>query len=163
MQVNKTLAPGAGKDERLYIVAVTLREFQGREQVEAQIFRAHADPAEVAGLKGKNLVGAPDPAMPKELLAGATEEMALECLLETFTAGEVEQLETYLKERYGDHITEIDICPMPLPVPLGMGALGKIPEGPNSGFINFDLAPDYPLPFAVKGYYELMPAESGRE
>lgn len=155
MRVNKTLSPDAAPDQRLYIVAATLRDFRGRQNLEVQIFRAKADAAELELLRGKNLVGSPDPDMPAELLAGATEDAALECLLEAFTANELELVESYLKSRYGEHITELTICPMPLPIPLGVGPLGKIPEGENSGFINFDLAPDYPLPFAIKGYYEL--------
>lgn len=155
MQINKTLAPDAASGERLYIVAAALREFRGKQNLEAQIFRAKADMDELVPLRGKNLVGPPDPAMPKELLAGATEDAALECLLEAFTENELKQLEKYLGDRYGEHIISLDICPMPLPIPLGVGPLGKIPEGEKSGFINFDLAPDYPLPFAVKGYYEL--------
>lgn len=155
MQINKTLHTEAAIIDRVYIIAATLRNFHGREHVEVQLFRANGDKEELEQWRGKNLVGAPDPAMPEELLAGATEEAALECLLEAFTANEAETVEKYLAERYADHIVSLDICPMPLPIPLGVGPLGKIPESQSSGFINFDLAPDYPLQFAMKGYYEL--------
>lgn len=155
MQIHKTYIPGAARNERLYIAAITLREFRGQENVDVQLFRANVDPEEIDALRGKNLVGLPDPETPQEFLAGATEDAALGCLLESFTQDEAEALAEYMQSRYGEQIASMDIAPLPLPVPLGVGPLAKIPEGEHSGFMNFDRAPDYPLTFAVRGYYEL--------
>lgn len=143
-----------GGPERIYIAAATLKELRGRKNVEVQLFRPGATAEEMAALRDQGLVGDPPPEMPKELLAGATMENALACLLEAFTAAETEQLAAYLQERYADQVERLVICPMTLPVPLGVGPLAQIPESDSSGFLNFDLAPDYPLPFRFRGFYE---------
>lgn len=145
----------SGGPERIYIAAVTLKNLHGRKNVEVQLFRTGAQPEEMAALKNQALVGDPPPEMPKELLAGATTENALACLLEAFTEEETEQLTAYLKDRYADQVERLIICPIQIPVPLGVGPLAQIPESESSGFVNFDLAPDYPLPFKFRGFYEI--------
>lgn len=141
--------------DRVYIASAMLANFRGRQHVEAHLFRPGATAEEIESLKGKCLVGEADPAMPAEVLAGATEEAALGCIAESFTKEEAHLLAEYLQNRYADQIEKLTICPISLPVPLGVGPLAKIPEGHASGFINFDQARDYKLPFALKGYYDL--------
>lgn len=141
--------------DRIYIAAVTLKEFRQKKNVEAQLFRAGVTEAEMEAYKGKNLVGPAPAEIPAEVLKGATGEAALACLLEAFTEEEIGEMAKYLEERYGGQMEKLDIGPMELPVPLGIGPLGQIPETENSGFINFDLAPGYPLNFKFKGYYDL--------
>lgn len=148
-------APDNAPLNRIYIVAATLNSFKGRRHVEVHIFRHGATDEELAALEGKSLVGPPDPAVPPQVLQGATEEAALRCLLEAFTAEESQALAAYLEQRYADHIEKITVCPMELPVPLGVAPLGGIPEGKSTGFIRFDAAPDYPLPFVARGFYDL--------
>ncbi len=143
---------------RIYIASAILKNFRGHQQVDAHIFRHGASAVEMAALRGKNLVGPPDPAMPAEILAGATEDAALACILEAFTREEAEQLAAYLGARYGEQIEKLTICPLQLPVPLGLGPIGAIPQTAKAGFINFDTARDYALPFAIKAYYDLEQA-----
>lgn len=150
-------APGA-LPARQHIAAITLKNFHGRENVEAQLFRVGATREEMEEARALNLVGPPPAGMPPEILAGATEDAALECVLEAFTSEEAGQMLDYLRDRYADQIESIAICPMDLPAPLGVGPLAKLPESETSGFINFDRAPGYSLPFAFKGYYDLEQA-----
>lgn len=149
------LAPPEFEPGRIHIAALVLKNFQNRENVEIQLFRPGGDPAELAGLARSELVGPALADMPPELISGATEDAAIACLLEAFTAAEIRQMTDYLQERYSGQIAEISICPLQLPVPLGIGPLAGLPEGARSGFINFDLAPGYPLDFAFRGYYDL--------
>ena len=148
-------APDNAPLDRIYIVAATLNVFKGRRHVEVHIFRHGAADEELAALEGKNLVGPPDPAVPPQALQGATEEAALRCLLEAFTAEESQALAAYLEQRYAEHIEKITVCPLELPVPLGVAPLGGIPEGKSTGFIRFDAVPDYPLSFVARGFYHL--------
>lgn len=141
--------------DRKYIAVATLGNFRGHNNIELHIFRTDASKEELDSLRGLNLVGAADPLMPKELLAGATEDNALACILEAFTKEEAILLEKYLADHYGSQIKNLIICPMNLPVPLGVGPLSQIPEGQKSGFINFDLSKNFDLPFKFKGYYDL--------
>lgn len=155
MKIRKIPAQADAPIERIYIAAATLANFRGYSDVELQLFRTGAAQEELERLKEKNLVGPPDPSMPTDALAGATEQAALECVLEAFTETEIQKLADYLEERYSGQFNELNICPMDLPVPLGVGPLAKIPESENTGFINFDLAPDYPLDFGFRGYFDL--------
>ena len=155
MEVQFAPAPSQAPIERIYIVAATLKAFKGRRHVEAHLFRHGADAAELAALLDSDLVGPPDPAVPPQVLQGATREAALRCILEAFTREESEALVAYLEERYAEHLEKITVCPLEVPVPLGVAPLSHIPEGKTTGFIRFDKAPGYPLPFAVWAFYDL--------
>ena len=89
------------------------------------------------------------------MLQGATEEAALRCILEAFTEEESRALVDYLEQRYAEHIEKITVCPLDLPVPLGVAPLSGIPEGKSTGFIRFEAVPNYPLPFVARGFYDL--------
>lgn len=149
--------------ERRYIAMVTLNNFRGHANVDVHLFRIGADSAEMEALKPLKLVSPVSPEIPSAILAGATEENALACLLETFTKEEASLMKEYLDASYGDQINSLVFCPMELPIPLGLGPLAKIPESSRAGFINFDLAANYNLPFKFKGYYDLDAAESGHD
>lgn len=155
MQVYRREAETQPPVERVYIASAILANFKGRKNVEVQLFRSNYQDSELEDLRGKNLVSGEGSDIPQEILTGATEDAALRCLLEAFTKSECNQLETYLKERYPDQIVQLDIAPLPLPLPLGLGPLAELPQGEQSGFINFDQAPGYALPFRVKGWYDL--------
>lgn len=146
--------------KRIYIAAATLNEFRGHKNVEVQLFRTGGDQEEAGELLKLDLVGPPSPEMPAELLGGATREAAIACLQEAFTQEEIDDLVRYLKERYDGQFSNLTICPVNLPIPLGVGPLALIPESETSGFINFDLAPGYELPFTFKGYYDLAETAS---
>ena len=155
MEKQSIAAPDNAPLDRIYIIAATLNAFKGRRHVEVHIFRHGATDEELAALEGKKLVGPPDPAVPPQVLQGATEKAALRCVLEAFTAEESQALVAYLEQRYAEHIEKIMVCPMDLPVPLGVAPLSGIPEGKSTGFIRFDAVPDYPLPFVARGFYDL--------
>lgn len=141
--------------ERCHIGYAVLSNFRGHADVEIHLFRSGASEAELEDLRGKDLVGPPDPSAPPQALAGATEEAALRSILECFTYAECQQLAAYLQKHYEQQIRKLILCPMDFPVPLGVGPLASYPQTRTSGFVNFDEAQNYDLPFAVKAYYEL--------
>lgn len=155
MQIDMTMASKNAPIKRIYIAAATLKEFRGRKNLEVQLVRTGAKPEEIEACKGLGLVGAAPADMPEEILAGATEEAALACLMEAFTEEEAKELCEYMEKRYGGQISQLTVGPFELPVPLGVGPLAQIPESDSSGFLNFDEAPDYPLKFKFKGFYDL--------
>ena len=161
MEILRLEAPGKPPCDRIYVLGATLKTFRGKRHVETHIIRHGATEEELAALHGKGLVAPPDPAIPAALLEGATEDRALRCLLEAFTAEESEALAAWLERQHADRIEKLVICPLELPVPLGVGPLGEIPEGGQTGFIRFDAAPGYPLPFAARAFYDLSSHASG--
>ena len=132
-----------------------LESFKGNRHVEVQIFRPGATDDEVKALQGCDLVAPADPSVPSQVLQGATEEAALRCILESFTEEECRAFMEYLEERYADKFASLTICPMEVPVPLGVGPLESITETKDSGFIRFDAVRDWPFPFRAWGYYDL--------
>lgn len=144
-------APPFVQLERIYLMQATIRIFKGRRDVTAHLFRADADKNELDLLRGMNIIGKAD----NETPAGATEENALSSVLEAFTAEEGNALLSYLEKRYGHHLTRVVVCPLDIPVPLGMMPFSRIPEGKTMGFIRFDAVDNYNLPFKVRGFYDL--------
>ncbi|MBO4369384.1 MAG: hypothetical protein J5803_04720 [Desulfovibrio sp.] len=145
--------------DRVYGIDAILRNFKGCQHLEITLFRAGQTAEEMEELKalmakGVELVGEADPAVPKEVLQGATKEAALTYILENFTRSEVDQFLPYLKKRYNDLVEKVIVAPLSIPVPLGAGSIGALPTTSESGFINFDKAPNYPLPFQVRAYFD---------
>jgi hypothetical protein len=145
-------APPDAQPDRVYIITLTMHTFKGRRNVEAHLFRLCSDPAELASLRDKGLTGKP---CAEEGMPHGTEDDALQTVLEAFTAEEGNVLLDYLNERYAEQILRVTVCPLELPVPLGVVPLSAIPEGKSMGFIRFDAVRDYPLPFAVRAFYDL--------
>lgn len=154
MEIAFTKAADETQFPRIYGMDAILKNFKGCPHLEITLFRHGADAEELEALYGKNLVGAPDPDVPAEVLSGATEEGGLRFLLENFTHEEVEQFLPYVEKRYGHLIEKIIVAPVEIPVPLGTGPLGMLPASKNAGFICFDKAENYPLPFAVRAYFD---------
>jgi len=148
-------APPDAPLDRIYIITLTMHTFKGRRNVEAHLFKAEPDPAGLQSLRDKGLVGKPCAEPNDSQVPRGTEDDALQTVLEAFTAEEGNLLLDYLKERYADQILRVTVCPLELPVPLGVVPLSAIPEGKTMGFIRFDAVRDYPLPFAVRGFYDL--------
>ena len=148
-------APPDAPLDRIYIITLTMHTFKGRRNVEAHLFRAGIDPAEFESLRDKGLIGKPCGEPGDDQLPHGTEDDALQTALEAFTAEEGNLLLDYLKERYADQILRVTVCPLELPIPLGVVPLSAIPEGKTMGFIRFDAVRDYPLPFAVRAFYDL--------
>lgn len=158
MELKMRKAAAGSLYPRTYVASARLANFRGHRDVEVHIFRYGYPESEIDDLGSLDLVGPPDPGMPPELIANATRESALKCVLEAFTEEEAVQLTEYLDKRYKDQITQLIIAPLELPAPLGVGPLAEIPEGETSGFIKFDKAPGYDLPFRIRAYYELPTA-----
>lgn len=137
--------------ERVYLIQATLKTFKGRRDVMVHFFRTDTDPQELETLRDMELVGAVDDKTPE----GASVEDALRSVLEAFTAEEGNMLLEYLKKRYEEHISQVVVFPLDIPVPLGIVPFSAIPEGKTMGFIRFDAVGDYDLPFGVHGFYDL--------
>lgn len=141
--------------ERIYIITATLKNFKGRRNVEVHLFRANPDLAELESLRAMNIVGKPNNETPVGSNTPAAAEDALRTVLEAFTAEEGNVLLEYMDKRYADQFAKVVVCPLELPVPLGVVPLSAIPEGKSMGFIHLSAVRDYPLDFAVSGFYDL--------
>ncbi|MBQ7456560.1 MAG: hypothetical protein IJS54_02990 [Desulfovibrio sp.] len=154
MEIRFTEAETSPTFPRIYGIDAILRNFKGCPHLEITIIRHGQTKEEVEALLGKGLVGEPDPEVPKEVLVGATEYRALQCLLENFTKEEAQAFVDYVQERYADQVEAIMVGPLDIPIPLGAGPLAALPITKNSGFICFDKAENYPLPFAARAYFD---------
>lgn len=148
-------APYFEQLERIYIITATLKTFKGRRNVEVHLFRSNPDVAELKTLRAMNLVGEPTNETPVGCNTPEAAEDALRTVLEAFTAEEGNLLLEYLDKRYADQFSKIVVCPLEVPVPLGVVPLSSIPTGKSMGFIDMSAIHDYPLPFAVQGFYDL--------
>ncbi len=138
--------------DRVYLIQIMLKSFKGRRDVIVYLFRANPDEQELEYLRGlEGLVGQADANTPE----GASAEDVLLSVLEAFTAEEGNTLLEYLDKKYDEHIKEVVVSPLELPIPLGMVPFSAIPEGKTLGFIRFDTVPEYNLPFKVHGFYDL--------
>lgn len=159
MRINFINAKTDNAWPRIYAMLGKLRNFRGHPNVFIHIFRSAWLSEELEAAAKLNLTGPPDNALPSFLINDASRKAAIKCLLETFTLKEAEQLSAWLERNYADQFASLDIYPLQLPVPLGVSPIGSIPASANSGFINFDRARDYDLPFKARAYYDLNDAE----
>ncbi len=135
---------------RAYSLSIVIKSFKGRKDVEVHLFRPEWNKAEEAQYDWNALMG--------DLLVPDLEVSLESCrrvVLEAFTEQERDQLVTYLKDRYQDRLAAIRSCSLNFPIPLGLVALSELTEGKDSGFVNFDKVPNFPLPFAVRGFFDL--------
>ncbi|MEF3698401.1 hypothetical protein [Desulfolutivibrio sp.] len=135
---------------RAYSLSIVIKSFKGRKDVEVHLFRPTWDAAEEKLYDWNALMG--------DLLAPDLEVSLESCrrvVLEAFTEEERDQLVTYLKDRYQDRLAAIRSCSLNFPIPLGLVALSELAEGKDSGFVNFDKVLNFPLPFAVRGFFDL--------
>lgn len=141
--------------ERIYIITGTLKTFKGRRNVEVHLFRSNPDVDELESLRAMNVVGSLKDDSPQGSDNPQATEDALRTVLEAFTAEEGNQVLEYLDKRYADQFSKVVVCPLEIPVPLGVVPLSSIPEGKTMGFIRMEAVRDYPLPFAVQAFYDL--------
>ncbi len=138
--------------ERVYLIQIMLKSFKGRRDVIVYLFRTDTNEKELETLRQyEDLVAKPDSTTPE----GASAEDAILSVLEAFTAEEGNVLLEYLEKKYNEHIKEVVVSPLELPIPLGMVPFSAIPEGKSMGFIRFETVPDYDVPFKVHGFYDL--------
>ena len=171
MELTVIPVEGTPPVERIHVISVTIRTFKGRRNVQAHLFRltgeaetGEAASAEaLASLRGMpGLVGGPlEPDAPgaEDLTGPEAETDALRTVLEAFTEAERDAVVNYLSQRYADRLTCIIACPLQLPVPRGVVPFSALPEGKTMGVIRFDEVPRYPLPFAIRGFYDLAQHE----
>ncbi|MDR3042969.1 MAG: hypothetical protein LBU75_01740 [Desulfovibrio sp.] len=166
MELTVIPVEGTPPVERIHVISVTIRTFKGRRNVQAHLFRLAdeaAMAAELARLRGvPGLVGGPlQPDAPgsEDLTGPEAETDALRMVLEAFTEAERDAVVDYLSRRYADRLTCIIACPLQLPVPRGVVPFSALPEGKTMGVIRFDEVPRYPLPFAIRGFYDLAQHE----
>lgn len=163
MELNIIPVEGTPPVARTHVISVTIRTFKGRRNVQAHLFRL-ADETEaaeeLAALRGvPGLVGAPLEPGADDLTGPEAETDALRTVLEAFTEAERDAVVDYLSRRYADRLTCIIACPLQLPVPRGVVPFSALPEGKTMGVIRFDDVPRYPLPFAMRGFYDLAQHE----
>jgi hypothetical protein len=136
--------------ERAWSVSIVIKSFKGRRDVEVHLFRPRWDPREEGRFDWDKLLGDPiHPDADCDLMS--CRKLVLEC----FTPKERDRLVDYLRERYGEKLAAIRACPIDFPVPLGLVALSDLSEGKDIGFIHFEKIPNYPLPFGVRGFFDL--------
>ncbi|MGE4299666.1 MAG: hypothetical protein AB7E47_16730 [Desulfovibrionaceae bacterium] len=142
---------------RIHVLSMIIRTFKGRRDVEVHLFRPEPDAGDMAEMEAAGW----------DTLIEDTQHPDIECdmdttrrvLLEAFTEEERDTLLAYLSERYEGKVSAITACPMVLPIPLGLKPLSSFPVGKTIGVIRFDALPNYPLPFAVHGLYDLAQHE----
>lgn len=166
MELTVIPVEGTPPVERIHVISVTIRTFKGRRNVQAHLFRLADETAAAEGLSSlrtvPGLVGASlDPNAPgaDDLTGPEAETDALRTVLEAFTEAERDAVVDYLSQRYADRLTCIIACPLQLPVPRGVVPFSALPEGKTMGVIRFDEVPRYPLPFAIRGFYDLAQHE----
>jgi hypothetical protein len=136
--------------DRAWTVSMVIKSFKGRKDVTVHLFRPTWDPEEEEIYDWDVLVG--DPVQPD---LPVSYESCHRILLEAFNEQERDALVEYLKTRYKDKLSEIHACALNFPIPLGLTALSELAEGKDLGFIHFDKIPNYTLPFAVRGFFDL--------
>ncbi|NJB66610.1 hypothetical protein GGQ74_000250 [Desulfobaculum xiamenense] len=154
MQIHSQTSQQPLPTDRAYVMSMTIKTFKGRRDVVVHLFRTGYDAA------------TEDHAYPWQHLLGQPLDMhhtddkgSRKVLLEAFTKEERDQILDYLAKRYEDRVSEIAARPMDFPIPLGLVPLSDIPEGQTIGFIRFDRTPNYSLPFAFHGLYDLSQHE----
>ncbi|MEG6505320.1 hypothetical protein [Nitratidesulfovibrio sp. 1201_IL3209] len=166
MELNVIPVEGTPPVARIHVISVTIRTFKGRRNVQAHLFRLSGEAETAEGLAAlravPGLVGAalePNAPGADDLTGPEAETDALRTVLEAFTEAERDAVVDYLSQRYADRLTCVIACPLQLPVPRGVVPFSALPEGKTMGVIRFDEVPRYPLPFAIRGFYDLAQHE----
>jgi hypothetical protein len=114
------------------------------------LFRPQWDPAEEKGVDWTKLLGGPaDPSLPADPIS------TRKVIMESFTAGERDQLVLYLSEHYDARLTALWSAPLEFPAPLGLPALSDAAEDKSVGLIRFEKIPHFNLHFPVHALYDL--------
>ncbi|PIE69116.1 MAG: hypothetical protein CSA21_03670 [Deltaproteobacteria bacterium] len=138
--------------DRGYVLSMTIRTFKGRRDVEVHLYRAVWDEGELHAYDWETLLGG---TIEGKERASSDPDGSKKVLLEAFTRQERDQIIEYLSSRYASRLTSITASPLELPIPLGLVPLSSFPEGKTIGTIRLDKIPRYPLPFSLRGLYDL--------
>lgn len=153
MEIHSTSSSTPLPTDRVYVMRTVIKSFKGRRDVMVHLFRSNVPDEEMKEYPWMQILGEPldnthvDPVGSRKVL------------LEAFTAEERDQIIEYLKTRYKDRLKSIECHPMDFPIPIGLSPLSSFPEGRTIGFVRFDHVPNYKLPFAFEGLYDLSQHE----
>jgi hypothetical protein len=135
--------------DRAHVVSIVIKSFKGRRAVEVHLFRTRWDDHELGQIDWDSvLASGPD----SELSAI---DRTRRFLMEAFTPEERDMLIAYLSERYSERVERIASTPLSFPLPPGILPLEDAPLGQDVGLIRFESVPNYTLPFAVHGLFDL--------
>jgi len=136
--------------DRAWSISIVIKSFKGRKDVEVHLFRPEWDALEEDLYDWDHVLGDPiHPDMDADMVSGK------KLVLESFTPEERDMVVGYLDKRYAGKLEAIAACPIDFPIPLGIPALCTLSEGKDAGFVRFDKIPNYPLPFPIRGFFDL--------
>ena len=136
--------------DRAWSVTIVIASFKGHKNVEVYLFRPEWDAMEEELYDWDHILGDPiHPDMDADMASGR------KLVLESFTPEERDMVVAYFSKRYAGKLEAISSCPVDFPIPLGIPALCDTAEGKGAGFVLFDKMPNYPLPFALRGFFDL--------
>jgi len=136
--------------DRAWSISIVIKSFKGRKDVEVHLFRPEWDAMEEDLYDWDEILGDPiHPDMDADMTSGRT------LVLESFTPEERDLVVAYFTQRYAGKLAALHSCPIDFPIPLGIPALCDMTEGKGAGFVRFDKTPNYPLPFALRGFFDL--------
>ncbi len=136
--------------DRGYVISIVIKNFKQHRDVDVHLFRPAWDAEEYQAYDWPDIIGNPLPGV--EHIDPISSRKVL---LETFTEEEKNAIVNYLKERYHDRLKSIKVGIIYLPIPLGLVALSEIEPQGEIGIIKFEEIPNYTLPFAFHGLYNL--------
>jgi hypothetical protein len=136
--------------DRAHVVSIVIKSFKGRRDVEVHLFRTQWEEQELGQIDWDSVLasGSADTDPPAI-------DRTRRFLMEAFTPGERDLLVAYLSERYSDRVERISSTPLSFPLPAGILPLDEAPLGQDVGLIRFEAVPNYTLPFAVHGLFDL--------
>ena len=135
--------------DRAWTLAMTIKSFKGRRDVQVHLFRPAWDPAEEAACPWGSLLGEAIPGAPGD------EASTRKVVLEAFTAAERDQVLDFLKTQYATRLSRIESRPLAFPVPVGLPALSDATESKSIGLIRFEKIPSCTLTLPLRGLYDL--------
>ena len=164
MELHITPGDGTEKIARSHAISLTIKTFKGRKNVDVHLFRYGMETEEEHAIAWQDIIATTASAesshsVADEAGAEKAQEDARKMVLEMFTETERDTIITFLKEQYGRHLVRLTSAPVTFPVPLGVAPLSAISEGKTMGFIRFDTAKQYSLPFRFRGFYDLAEHE----
>ncbi|MDD4649431.1 MAG: hypothetical protein PHO79_05365 [Desulfoplanes sp.] len=138
--------------ERGYVLSMVIRSFKGRRDVEVHLYRSAWPEDEMASYDWATILGG---TIERKNSGPADPDGSKKLLMEAFTREERDMIISYLSEKYASRLSKITAAPLGFPIPQGLNPLSSFPEGKTIGTIKLDKIPTYPLPFHVRGLYDL--------
>ena len=137
---------------RGYVLSMTIRSFKGRRDVEVHLYRSAWSKDEVDAYNWSKILGG---SIERKGAEPADPDGSKKVLLEAFTLEERDLILKYLNETYASRLSKVTAMPLGFPIPRGLMPLSSFPEGKSIGIIKLDKIPTYPLPFKMRGLYDL--------